>query len=165
MAGNPSTLGVAHRLLLLLGGLRLGRARQMTTIQIQKVASDLAERVVGESADEFLGQTGDSEFRFKSEVQNCLSPDQFAQARISPFRPALQTRAVQISQPARFNDANRDQLQRRQCFRARCGCFTWKVVAEVKSQDGKENVLTCILTFQKCAWRTPSISSFLLENC
>ena len=64
------------------------------------------QRVVGESADEFLGQTGDSEFRFKSEVQNCLSPDQFAHAQFSPSKrpcnhppPDQSTRPIQRRQP------------------------------------------------------------------
>ena len=71
---------------------------------------------------------------------------QFSPAGSSPTTP-LQAPAVQISQPARFNDANSDQLQRRQCFRAFPRRFIRSGAAEVKSQDGKENILTCILTF------------------
>ena len=86
----------------------------------------------------------------------------------TPFltlQPVLETPLVQSINFARFNDANNDQLRHEQCFQGWCGCFTWLVTAEVKSQDGKEYILTRILTFQKCACRTPSSSSFLLEIC
>ena len=121
---------------------RRGRARMLSTAFRMSVPAE----VVGGGADEFLRQVGDSEFRFSvggAELpvsrSICAGSDFTLQASPSNTR-------LPISQPARFNDANHDQLQRRQCFPACRGCFTWKVVAEVKSQDGKENILTCILT-------------------